>query len=567
MDKLSDFITPVYASEGPGGELKYDKLDIEDVKRKPSPELVERFKALKKKNKKVDDLWNNISDIKEGDRSDRDFTLAKELKLEGFTLLETGQILWNYKHGKVREVKYPTREIIRNYERSGNDFLSEKQALPPEVIERIEHQVNPIMAARKAGTPLEEDLDKSSRFRSIPLHKMNWRTSGRPIYKDFLYDGAITVIYGKSNTGKSFLTSDLAGHIALGRDWNNMKFKAKQKPTVLYICAEAGQSFGVRGKALMKRLGVKELPFHVIVEAPNFTSEGKDDAKLVLEEIKRIEKEHKCKIGLVVVDTLAVTFQGNENSSEDMGHYIRNMKYIQRMARTGVLIVHHSGKDQAAGARGSSALQAATDTEMEVKSEARGEKEARKVEVKKQREGKSGMVVPFGLNVIDLGKDDNGDEIDTCHVVLEDDLGFDDVSGSIFDDLTQSHYYALEAAHMLENANVNPDMQIDEHTFKTKSGKEFTRKEVVSVICKDLRERKKENKILVTDVGVSVELLDLVGKPVNRAFTKFVETQKNAMEQIGVMAFDKEYQLLSECKEHMELRKNDVKSGDGQGKN
>lgn len=551
LKNLSDFITPSYVTEGID-DLKYDAITLDQIKQPPSEELIARFKELRKNNKKVQSLWDNTIDMKPS-RSERDFTLAKELKGEGFTLEETAKILWSFKHGKVKEAKYPNREIIRCYERSGNDFA---EPLDPGYIAKIEAQVNPILEARKQGKPLEEDLDRSARFRSVELHKMKWRKSGRPIYKDFLYDGAITVIYGKSNTGKSFLTSDLAGHIALGRDWNGMKFKRKKPPGVLYIAAEAAQSFGIRGRALMQRLGVKELPFFVVTEAPAFTDDKMTDAKAIIEEIKRIKREHGVVIGLVVVDTLAVTFQGNENSSEDMGHYIRNMKYIQRHAETGVLIVHHSGKDQAAGARGSSALQAATDTEMEVKSEKRGEKEARSVEVKKQREGKSGMLVPFGLNVIDLGKDEDGDEIDTCHVVLEDDDLFEDVSGTIYESLTASHYYALQAAYLFETTEVNPDMLIDEHTLKTKSGKEFTRKEVVSIICKDLRERKKEDRILLSDVGVLVEHLDIVGKPVNRAFTKYMEDQKKAMEQIGIVAFDKEYQLVSDVKEHMELRKN-----------
>ena len=449
--KLSDFITPSFAAEN-NDDLKYDKLTLEQIKQPPSQDLIQKFKELRKTNRKVNDLWNNTIDMKPS-RSERDFTLAKELKYEGFTLDEAAKILWQFKHGKVKEAKYPNREIIRCYERSGNDFADK---LPDEYLKEIEAQVNPILEARKQGKPLEEDLDRSARFRSVDLHKMNWRTSGRPIYKDFLYDKAITVIYGKSNTGKSFLTSDLAGHIALQRDWNGMKFKGNKNMAVLYIAAEASQSFGVRGRALLKRMGVSELPFKVITEAPSFNDDKMNDAKAIVEEINRIKREDGITIGLVVVDTLAVTFQGNENSSEDMGHYIRNMKYIQNRANTGVLIVHHSGKDQAAGARGSSALQAATDTEMEVKSQVIGEKQARSVEVKKQREGKSGMVVPFGLNVVELGIDDFGDQIDTCHVVLEDDSEFDALFPDATEGLNDNAKAALKALKFYETIP-NPD--------------------------------------------------------------------------------------------------------------
>lgn len=156
-----------------------------------------------------------------------------------------------------------------------------------------------------------------------------------------------------------------------------------------------------------------------------------------MEEIERIERRDQVKIGLVVVDTLATTFEGgNENSSEDMGLYISNMKYIQRYADTGVLIVHHSGKDQAAGARGHSSLRAATDTEIEVLSEKKGERYARHIHTRKQREGESDIIIPFGLKVVEIGRDEDGDLIDTCHVVLENDIEFESVFARPEDELT-----------------------------------------------------------------------------------------------------------------------------------
>lgn len=447
------FITPLEADDA-DNEIDYSKLKIEDVKQPLQGDLLDKFEKLRKRNKKVDDLWTLSVDHKEGDRSARDFTLAKELKGEGFSLEEVAVVLWNYPQGKVQSVKYPVREIIRCYDRSGSDV----EPVSQELIDFIAKQVNPLMAARAAGKPIEEDLNRTGRFRSVKLSKMDWKKSGKAIYRNFIYENAITVIYGRSNTGKSFAATEVAGHIALGRPWNGMEFEPAQVPGVLYICAEAGQSFGIRGQALMRRLGVDDLPFHVITEAPTFTKEDKSDAKAIVEEIGRIEEEYNVKIGLVVVDTLAVTFQGDENTSSKMGDYINNMKYIQHHADTGVLIVHHSGKDQAAGARGSSALQAATDTEIEVTSTKRGEKHERKIEVKKQRTGKSGMVVKFGLWVIELGKDDRGKLIDSCYVVLESDTEFGDVFDDGSGDLSENARATI-AALKFYDAIPNPDTQ------------------------------------------------------------------------------------------------------------
>lgn len=108
------------------------------------------------------------------------------------------------------------------------------------------------------------------------------------------------------------------------------------------------------------------------------------------------------------------------------------MKYIQRYADTGVMIVHHSGKDQAAGARGHSSLRAATDTEIEITAE----KKNRLIKTCKQRDGESDIVIPFRLMVIELGKDEDGDTIDTCHVVLETDSEFESLFLRPEDELT-----------------------------------------------------------------------------------------------------------------------------------
>jgi len=56
---------------------------------------------------------------------------------------------------------------------------------------------------------------------------------------------------------------------------------------------------------------------------------------------------------------------GDENSAKDVGVAVENAERLRRASGGCVLLVHHSGKDVAAGARGSSALRAAVATEIE----------------------------------------------------------------------------------------------------------------------------------------------------------------------------------------------------------
>jgi RecA-family ATPase len=70
---------------------------------------------------------------------------------------------------------------------------------------------------------------------------------------------------------------------------------------------------------------------------------------------------------MIVLDTLSrVIAGGNENAPDDMGQLIGNCDRIRAEARAHVMLVHHTGKDEARGARGHSSLRAATDTEIEV---------------------------------------------------------------------------------------------------------------------------------------------------------------------------------------------------------
>ena len=119
-------------------------------------------------------------------------------------------------------------------------------------------------------------------------------------------------------------------------------------------------------------------------------------------------------VKLVVVDTLSRALAGgDENSSVDMGTLIANMDRIRAETGAAVLFVHHSGKDQAKGARGWSGIKAAIDTEIEVRVDEAG---TRVAETVKQREMKKGDIFAFTLDVIELGMNQHGEPVTTCLV-------------------------------------------------------------------------------------------------------------------------------------------------------
>ena len=71
-----------------------------------------------------------------------------------------------------------------------------------------------------------------------------------------------------------------------------------------------------------------------------------------------------------------------------------------------MLIIHHPGKDASKGARGSSALLGAVDTEIEIVD--------RKIVPTKQRDVELGEAIGFKLQPVPIGVDEDGDIIVSC---------------------------------------------------------------------------------------------------------------------------------------------------------
>jgi hypothetical protein len=123
------------------------------------------------------------------------------------------------------------------------------------------------------------------------------------------------------------------------------------------------------------------------------------------------------RVGLIVIDTLnRVMPGGNENAPDDMSAFIGHADAIAKATGAFVLIVHHSGKDAAKGARGHSSLRAAVDTELELKRDG----EVRVLTLSKSREGEDGIQFAFRLEQVELGIDDDFDPISSCVAVSAD---------------------------------------------------------------------------------------------------------------------------------------------------
>lgn len=115
----------------------------------------------------------------------------------------------------------------------------------------------------------------------------------------------------------------------------------------------------------------------------------------------------------IFIDTLSAANSGKENEATDMNVLVNHARWLSDKTGAIVVIVHHTGKDESKGARGSNALYAGANLAIELQTGSGG---TNTIVVTKQKEGEIIAPVPYRLNVVKLGVDEDGDERTTCTV-------------------------------------------------------------------------------------------------------------------------------------------------------
>lgn len=220
------------------------------------------------------------------------------------------------------------------------------------------------------------------------------------VVKNLLNRASYALGYGAPGEGKSFVFLDVSYHVANDKPWMGLNVRGG---LVLYLAFEGYGGLKKRIKALQAKYSPNLGPLYLVDATMNLREQaGRQELGAVLGELPE-------KPALIVIDTLARALMGgDENSAQDVGAF--NDAIAKLIGSTGacVLVVHHSGKNKAAGARGSSAILGAIDTELEI--------EAGFVRPSKQRDVELISPLPFKLRPVPVGIDADGDEERSCVV-------------------------------------------------------------------------------------------------------------------------------------------------------
>ena len=216
------------------------------------------------------------------------------------------------------------------------------------------------------------------------------------LVKNLLERQQVGVLYGESQSYKSLLAIELSCAIALGQEWRG---HLTQGGAVLYIVGEGG------GGGLTRRLRAWEIANHSKLEgAPLFFREVPTlfplDTHAVIEEVRAFLQEHGWTLELVILDTLARTLQGDENSQRDFGAYQQALDTIRDTFDCAVLFLHHTGHLEKDRPRGSYSIIGNTDVVVQM---VKLDDKLSKLVVRKMKDGSPQEPMVFQLAVVELG--------------------------------------------------------------------------------------------------------------------------------------------------------------------
>lgn len=237
-----------------------------------------------------------------------------------------------------------------------------------------------------------------------PKLEANWRIKG------ILPRHGLGAIYGASGSGKTFVALDMLLAVARGIPWRGCK---TGRTGVLYLCPDGGEMVQNRVEAHRIRWGSEPAWFALVPAVIDLLGVlREEDLQRVLNLIGFIERSFGWKVGVVAVDTVSRAMpSGDENAAKDMTKLIDNLGRIAGSERL-VVGVHHTPKADKTVLRGHSALHGACDFEILV--------DNRKIRIVKQRDGAAGEVLGFDLETVEIGRDEDGDQVTSCVAVAAD---------------------------------------------------------------------------------------------------------------------------------------------------
>ena len=160
-------------------------------------------------------------------------------------------------------------------------------------------------------------------FKLIPFNDITHSTAINYVVRGLIPREGLVLVYGAPKCGKSFWVMDMTLHVALG--WKYRDRKVRQG-NVVYIACEGVSGVTARIEAFRQTKlteNIEPTPFYLIGATLD-----------LIKQHKKLQADIKSAIPdspihIIVLDTLNRSLAGDENSSVDMGNYIKALPVIR----------------------------------------------------------------------------------------------------------------------------------------------------------------------------------------------------------------------------------------------
>lgn len=268
--------------------------------------------------------------------------------------------------------------------------------------------------AEIASLPQLPDLSTFEDFPFTSYNEMIARPFPVWIVEDVIPSGELTVIAGATSCGKTFLAMDLMMAVARGlKQWFG---RDVNRPGLVIHVSLEGRGLSNRFKAYRRHHSLTDPVPYETLEGPVQMLERRDIEKLV-RSIQRLAVRKSLPVVLITIDTVNRALGGgDENSSQDMGAFIRSADVLKdAFPDAGIILIHHLGKNPDRGLRGHSSFSGAVGADLRI--EHNELTKVRTVTYVKMRDGTTDSTFSFNLLPVEIGKNDKGGPVTSCIVL------------------------------------------------------------------------------------------------------------------------------------------------------
>lgn len=258
----------------------------------------------------------------------------------------------------------------------------------------------------RARTLLANASDLPSAAESLSAGKS---TFGKWCIPGLLPQQCTAVIYSPTGSGKTFLALHLALCKAAGLPWFE---KPMTGGTVVYLVTEDRPGVEARAVAAARHMGLtlEHIAFEFVTP---FAIHADDWAASLIEVLTEIQLRNEQPIAAVFLDTLGASFGGrSQDDAAQMTLATDAMQTVAEHFKCAFVAIHHSGKDEARGMRGSQVLKDRVDAVLTLNKLKGG---AIGINIEKQRNGALGAPLTCRLVEVDIATGPNRTER-TCIV-------------------------------------------------------------------------------------------------------------------------------------------------------